>query len=106
MCYKLQTDYEIVVNMLGWVGVGILMIRKSFDVLQVQIHVENSLPKWKSHKIAILAAQSREHGRVPEVHARVQFFCPFFQLCGTRPCANGTRPCTLPRLRKTYFTCF
>ena len=51
MCYKLQTDYEIVVNMLGWVGVGILMIRKSFDVLQVQIHVENSIQKKKTHTL-------------------------------------------------------
>ena len=64
-------------NLLGRVSNDVVMFRKSFDELQVQIHVENSLPKWKSHKIAILAAQSRAHGRVHGAHARVQFFGHF-----------------------------
>ena len=45
MYYKLQIDYEMVVNKLGGLGVVIRKFRESFDDLQVQFHVENSLPK-------------------------------------------------------------
>ena len=83
-----------------------MMIRKSFDVLQVQFHVENSLPKWKSHKNAILPAQSEVHDRAHGVHDRAQFCCQFsFWVAHDRVPMVHDRA-TFPDLEKPIFLVF
>ena len=93
-------------NLLGRVSNDVVMFRKSFNELQVQIHVENNLPKWKSHKIVILPAQSGAHGRVPEAHDRVQIFGPF-SCCVAHDCVPMAHDrASFPDLEKPIFLVF
>ena len=59
-------------NMLGCVRNDIVKFRNSFDELQVEKRLENSLPKRKSHKTRFCLPDG-----------------------GTRPCAKAHNPCAI-----------